>query len=164
MRIDPNHVRAQIELLRYSYPGLFADGEDWELVLDSETDLDGLLNQLIAQERDAAAMTGAIATQIADLKARQCRFEQRSKAARDLMLKVMQAANVRKRELPAATLSIRNGSTRLVINDDESVPDDMCRIKREPDKAKIKDALMAGSTFNWAALVRGDDGLTVRVK
>ena len=164
MRLDPNHIRAHIESLRHSYPDLFADCEDWELVLDSETNLDDLLNQLIAQERDAAAMTGAIATQIADLKARQCRYEQRSKVARDLMLRVMQTANVRKRELPAATLSIRSGSTRLAINDEASVPDNMCRFKREPDKEKIKEALLSGQTFNWAALICGDDGLTVRVK
>lgn len=37
------------------------------------------------------------------------------------------------------------------VPDANAVPDDFCRIKREPDKLKIKDHLDAGNRPNWAS-------------
>lgn len=164
MMINPEQVRAQIEALKLRYPDLFADEDGWELTLSSESGLDDLLAQLVTKERAASAMAGAIAKQIADLEARQFRFELRSKAARDLMLKLLQVAGVRKRELPAATLSVRTGGTKVVINDESSVPDALCRFKREPDKIFVKAFLEAGNTPNWASLVKGDESISVRFR
>jgi hypothetical protein len=164
MKINPEQVRAQIEALKLRYPDLFADEEGWDLTLSSESELDDILAHLVAKEREAAAMAGAIASQVVNLEARQARFERRSKAARELILKLLQSAGVRKRELPAATLSVHAGGTRVVINDEASVPSSFCRIKREPDKTAVKAFLEAGNTPNWASLVKGDEGLTVRFR
>lgn len=164
MMINPEQVRAQIEALKLRYPDIFADEDGWDLTLSSESGLDDLLAQLVTKEREAAAMADAVIAQIDDLLARVDRFKLRSKAARDLMLKFLQIAGVRKRELPAATVSIRAGGTRVVINDEASVPSSFCRIKREPDKTAIKAHLEEGNSPNWASLVKGDESISMRFR
>lgn len=46
------------------------------------------------------------------------------------------------------------------IVDDAAVPDEFCRVKREPDKKKIKEELESGAKHNWAALEYGEKHLT----
>lgn len=164
MLINPDQVRAQIDALKLRYPDLFADEDGWDLTLSSESDLDDLLAQLVAKEREAAAMAEAIRAHVDDLHMRRDRFKRRIEAAREMMLKFMQIAGVRKRELPAATLSVRAGGTKIIINDEASVPSTFCRIKSEPDKTAIKSYLEDGNSPNWASLVKGEDGITVRTR
>ena len=80
------------------------------------------------------------------------------------MLKVLQAANLPKVELPEATLSIRNGSEKVVINDETSVPHEYCYVKYTPNKTRIKELLKSGTTLNWAALVIGEPTIAIRTK
>ena len=37
-------------------------------------------------------------------------------------------------------------------------------MKYTPDKTKIKELLKAGTTLNWAALIQGEPGVTIRTK
>ena len=48
------------------------------------------------------------------------------------------------------------------IVDDAAVPDEFCRIKREPDKKKIKEELESGKAHNWASLEYGEKHLQWR--
>lgn len=164
MRIDPAVVQQQIASLRLQFPALADDAEAWGLSVESETDLPELMEQVVAAMLDAAGMAGAIATRIAELEARQGRYEQREKAMRALALKLMQMAGAKKLELPEATLSVRAPGRKLVISDDTAVPDDFCQITRAPDKSKIKALIGGGGAVNWAALVPTEESLVVRIK
>jgi hypothetical protein len=83
---------------------------------------------------------------------------------RNLMLRLLQAAHLKKLEMPEATLSVRLGVPRVVIVDETEIPDEFCRIKKEPDKTKIKAALSEFKPVPGATLSNAEDGLTVRVK
>lgn len=50
-----------------------------------------------------------------------------------------------------------------VVIDEDAVPDEYCRIKREPNKTAIKEMLQSGVQTNWARLERGEDKLTYKV-
>jgi len=66
---------------------------------------------------------------------------------------------------PAGQAYIVNYSTprqSVKITDDDAVPDELCRIKREPDKKKIKEELENGKAFNWASLQYGEKHLQWR--
>lgn len=164
MHIDPAIVQQQIENLRLLFPELAEDEEGWALSLESETELMPMLEQIVMAMRDAAAMAGGIAGRIAELEIRQGRFTRREQAMRILAFRLMQHADIRKCELPEATLSIRNGTPKVIITDEQAIPDYLCRMKREPDKTKIKEHLTSGDPVTGAELSNAEPTLAVRTK
>lgn len=157
-------VRAQIAQLRQNAGDLEGDDDAWLMTLESETGLVELADKLIDRERECAAMAGGIASRIAELENRQARFVDQSKRIRNVLLALMQAANVRKLERPEATVSIRAGGEKLVIPDETAVPEQWTRVRREADKQRIKAALAGGLSVNWAAIERSPETIAVRTK
>lgn len=163
MRLDPAIVAHQIANLKTSYPDL-VDDEDWSLALSSETELDEMLTKLVRMIEDSKALIEGTGARMDDLKARQDRFKRRIEAYRSLIFKLMQAADLPKRELPEATLSIRPGTPKVIITDEHIIPPALCETKIEPSKTKIKEALEKGEIVPGASLSNGEAVLSVRVK
>jgi len=165
-RLDPSFVRAQIELLRHTHPDIWDEGDETLLadMLEAETGLHDFLTVVIARMLDTDAKIDGIGNLMAALKSRCDRFEQRSDAMRGLMFRLMSWAEVRKVELPAATLSIRAGQPRVIITDEARLPEQFVRIKREPDKHLIASHLKAGEPVPGAELSNSEETLAVRVK
>jgi hypothetical protein len=162
--IDPVFVRAQIDVLRVTYPQISDDEDQWLLTLESETDLSELLAIAVDRMQDARALINGIGQRISELKVRQDRLEQRCEAMRGLAFKMMTAAEVKKIELAQATLSIRAGQRKVIITDEAALPVDCIRIKREPDKIAIKEHLARGDQVPGAELSNAEPSLSVRVK
>ena len=167
MLLRPDTVRQQIANLALTYPEIAEDEDAWALTVESETDVMDLLREIEKRRQAAAAFAGGIASNIAELGLRQERYERREKAMRELAFKIMNFADLKKAELPEATLSIRNGQQRLVSYANISsaeLPDDLCRIVREIDKTKIKEALKAGQTVTGFELSNSEPSLSIRTK
>ncbi len=162
MRHDPHIVRMQIEQLLREFPDLAED--DIPLALETETDAVEYLRHIERLRQEAVAHAKSIELVVDDLKTRRIRFERRDEAFRQLMFQMLQAANLRKLELPEATLSIRTGSPKVIITDDTAIPDAFVRIKREPDKAKIKVALQDGTRVPGTTLSNAEENLAIRTK
>jgi len=164
--LDPTFVRAQIELLRVSHPGIWDDGDEQLLadMLEAETGLNEFLAHVVDIMDDAEENIDGIETKMDQRKARKARFEQRYEAMRALAFKLMQQANVKKIVLPTATLSIRNGQPRVIITDEAALPENCIRIKREPDKVMIKELINQGVPITGAELSNAEPTLAVRVK
>jgi hypothetical protein len=162
MRHDPQVIRLQIEQLLRQFPELQED--DIPLALESETDAVEYLRSIERVRQDAVALAKATDLVIDDLTQRKRRFERRDEAIRQLMLQMLQSANLRKIELPEATLSVRNGSAKVIVTDETALPETFIRIKREPDKARIKVALQDGTQIPGATLSNAEEYITVRTK
>ena len=106
----------------------------------------------------------AIDTLIDNWRQRQSRFDRRDEAIRDLMLKLLQTAHLKKLEIPECTLSVRLGVPKVIIVDEAQIPDEFCRIKREPNRTKIKDELSQFKPVPGATLSNAEDTLAVRIK
>jgi hypothetical protein len=165
-RLDPTFVRAQIEALRYSHPGIWEDGDETLLadMLEAETGLYEFFATVVHGMRTAEAFIVGMTTLMDELKARRDRYEQREEALRGLALALMQHANVRKIELPQATLSIRAGSQKVIITDESSLPPDCVRVRTEPNKTVIKEQLERGEHVPGAEMSNREEVLAVRVK
>jgi hypothetical protein len=160
-RLDPVAITRMADEIRAIL------GEDCDLetlldTLDGQTDALDILDQLIAQDRDAAALATAIKAQISDLTARKARMEARSRAAKAAMLTLLDAVGARKIERPAATVSRRSGSASVVITDETAVPSQLCQIRKVPDKKAIKAQIDAGEDVPGAEIKIGADGVTLR--
>lgn len=164
MPLNAFEVRQQITNLRLSHPELFeGDEEDWLLALESETDLDALLTQIVYALDDAAALETGTKERLDQLNSRKQRFARKQEALRDLAFKLMDQANVVKVELPVATLSMRGVPPSVVITDETALEDDFFLIERFPDKRKIKECLKTGPVAG-AAMNNGTRTLSIRIK
>jgi len=165
-RLDPIFVFAEIERLRVTYPQIWEDGDE-QLLLDSlegETDFHRFLAAVVRRICEAEACAEGIGDLIREVRERQARFEQRSNAMRALAFKLMTQADVRKLELPQATLSIRAGQPRVIITDEAALPPDCVRTRTEPDKITIKNLLARGDQVPGAELSNAEPALAVRIK
>lgn len=164
--LHPDIIRQQIANLRLLHPELAEDEDAWLISLESETGFTELLREIERRRQDADALAGALAGTIAELEARSGRFERREKALRELAFKLLQAAELRKLELPEATLSIAAGQRKVLIVDEGAVlaRDDLCRIMRSPNMRRIKELITAGDHVAGAELSNAEPHLVVRVR
>ena len=93
-------VRQQISNLLLELPELADDDVLRSDMLEAETDAHEFLRMLERRRQEAEHLTEAIAANITALSERKARMWRREEAMRKLMLKVMEAADLRKVELP----------------------------------------------------------------
>jgi hypothetical protein len=109
-------------------------------------------------------MQKAIGERVTELRGRQARFERREEFCRKLLMRIMDAAALRKAVLPEATLSIRPGAAAVRITAEDFIPAQFWRVWREPDLSAIKSALKAGTDVPGTVLTNGADTLAILVK
>lgn len=162
LQADVASVLADIDALLAAYPELAEDEDLRRDMLEGSTAAYDVLTRLVNIEREANSMADAIAARVRDLTARRHRAEKRKDMARTLMLRVMQAAGIRKAPLVEATVSVSKGRDSVEIFDADALPDDLVRVERVPDKKAILEKLAANENVPGAALKVGGETLTVR--
>jgi hypothetical protein len=161
LQADVANVLADIDNLLAAYPELAEDTDLRADMLEGSTAAYDVLTRLVNIERDADSMSKAIAERIKDLQARKARAEKRKDAMRLMMLRVMNAAGLKKVPLVEATVSITKGRDSVEIVDEAALPDAYVRIERVPDKAALKAAL-ANDNVPGARMRAGEETITVR--
>jgi Siphovirus Gp157 len=162
-RLDPETIRQQITALLLECPELIEDDVLRADMIEGETDVFEFLTALEHKRQDACAGMDGIATRIDALAQRSRRLDRREQSIRKMMHKILDAADLRKVELPEATISIRNTAPKVIIIEQSELPDYYIRIKKEPDKVLIGAALKAGSTIPGAVLSNPEPTISIRV-
>jgi hypothetical protein len=163
--LNPLVVRQQIENLKVSHPELLEDDESWLASLESETKFEELLTQVIRRIEDTKALAEGTAGRLTELQERKARMLLRMESLRNLLFKLMESAELAKLELPEATISVRKGTPQLVGEaDPASLPDDLCKISRSPDRTAIKEALKTGKEVPGFSLSNATPSLSIRIK
>lgn len=158
-------LRQEIQALLCEHPELAEDVVARLDTLEGATDLKEALAWLLSIYQDATALLEGLQSHMKKLQAREARIAMRGYYINDLMLKVLQSADLRKVELPEATLSLKKNSPALVGNaDPQSLPDDLVKITRAVDRTKVRDALKDGRAVEGFALSNSPPSLVVRVK
>ena len=165
MNINPLVVRQQIENLKVSHPELIEDDEAWLTSLESETRFEELVTQLVRRIDDSKALAEGTAGRLTELQERKARMLHRMESLRNLLFKLMESAELAKLELPEATISVRKGTPQLIGEaDPASLPDELCKISRTPDRTAIKEALKTGQTVPGFQLSNATPSLSIRIK
>jgi hypothetical protein len=160
--LDADYIRRQIDTLLRENPELADDEELRKDCLEGETDAHKFLERMAAGIREDAALMNGIAELRTSLGERSDAAARRIEARRELAQKIMEAANLRKVVLPAATLSIRETGPAVRILDEKLIPEEFWRIKREPNRVAIKAALLDGGLVAGATLSNGGSTLAIR--
>lgn len=158
----PN-IKLQIDAILSAFPELAEDEVLRADMLEGETDLFGYLRKVEQHRQESFGQAVALEMIIGLWKERKARFDRRDEGFRRLIFNLLDYAHLKKLELPEATFSIRNGSPKVIITDEMNIPDELCRYKREPDKTKIKAALLDGPVPG-AELSNAEDILAIRIK
>jgi hypothetical protein len=165
VNINPLVVRQQIENLKVSHPELTEDDEAWLASLESETKFEELVTQLVRRIDDSKALAEGTAGRLTELQERKARMLHRMESLRNLLFKLMESAELAKLELPEATISVRKGTPQLIGEaDPASLPDELCKISRSPDRTAIKDALKTGKEVPGFSLSNATPSLSIRIK
>ena len=151
--LDTKYVRDQITALLLANSELADDEVLREDMIEGTTTTFEFLSKIVRMIGDNTTLADATCDYIAELQARRDRFTRRNDALRSFIFKIMSSADLQKVQLPEATLSIRTGQPKVILTgDDVWLPDAYVRIKREPNKTAIKDALLSGAVIPGATL------------
>ena len=164
MKLDVKVIRDQIMTLLAANPELEEDDVLRADMIEGETEAFAFLSRLVRAAGEAKIMVAGLAAYMEMLKQRHDRHERRIEVLRQFIKQVMDAAQLRKAELPEATLSIRIGQPKVLIINEHEIPVDYMRIKKEPDKTKIKAALIAGGHVMGTALSNSEPTLAIIIR
>lgn len=165
MRINTQFLQMQISNLVLEYPELQADEVMRADTLEAETEIKEVLTAILhANDEDEFLLTGIEARQ-KELREREERLQRRYAGRRALILKIMQWADLKKMELPEATLSQRVGQRKVLGDPDVSLlPEELIKITRTPDRTKIKEALLRGEAVPECTLSNAEPSLAIHPK
>jgi hypothetical protein len=76
----------------------------------------------------------------------------------------MNHAEIKKLQLPLATLSTSITKPRPVIVDEAQLPESVFKIERKPSLTLIKEAIEGGQIIDGVAMSNGKPSLTIRTK
>ena len=161
-KFDPIFVQQQIAALLLAHPELEEDEQLRADMIEGVTDTFEFLAAIVRKIGATQAIAAGTAEYIGQLQERKARLERREYVLRQLIHKVMDAGHLTKAELPEATLSIRNGVPKVVIVNEHEIPDQYMRIRKEPDKTAIKNAMKYGNYIPGAAISNAEPTLQIR--
>jgi hypothetical protein len=161
LHFDVERLRNEISHLLRAYPELEEDGILKADMIEAETSLLYVMDHLLRTARDARAMSDACHDEMAMITKRQERFDTRNLAMRKLMFFLMDLSGQKRIERPLGTISVANGKPKVIITDENQLPEQFVRIKKEPDKRLIESHLKAGDDVPGAALSNAEPYLRI---
>lgn len=155
-------LHEQIKALLQEYPEIADDEQLWLDTLEGSTELHQVVQKLFNHVAECEMMASAIGDRAKKLGERKARMEKNASMGRTMIHNIMMAAGVKSLDVTEAKISISNVPKKVVITDEDVIPDFYMRISREPDKPKIKKDLEAGLVIMGATLSNGGTTILIR--
>jgi hypothetical protein len=142
----------------------FPDESDGDLIdtIAGESDLPDAIVAVLRAALEREAQAKAIKDElIARLTERARRLEDGAKSLRAAALQAMTEANLSSVKSIDMTISVGRGKGKVQITEPDLIPAALCRIIKEPNKAKIGKLLTSGTNVPGATLGNATPFLTV---
>lgn len=136
-------VRALLEVLERDHPDLAEDERAWLAAIEGETSAIEVAERLMAKVAQRRRLADDAARELADIQARESRFRDQARRLEGTVLRIMEAAQIKRLERGTFDVRLRSGAMRVTIEDETRLPPQFIRTRAEPDKASIRQALMA---------------------
>jgi hypothetical protein len=162
LALDVKLAQEVVQAIRAA--GIAEDDPDLLTLLEAESGLPERLTRMIRRARHLEAQAEALAGMIADMRERKARIEQQAEKLRQIATWAMAESGIPRVEQPDFTATVSRGQPAVVITDPAAVPDSYCRIKREPNLTKIRQALGDNTRLAFAYLGNPGHRITVRTK
>lgn len=135
----------------------------WD-TLDGETDVMDVVGSLLENIATAEADMEAVVALLDKFSDRVKTIRNRKERLKSTLQNVLVATGQKKIPHPFATVSIRKGSQKLIIENDEDIPSQLCKVIKQPDRAEIKKHLLAGEKIDGCVLINSPETLSIRMK
>lgn len=165
MSISPfiiNNLNEQIKALLLQFPEIADDEQLLMDMLEGSTELHQVVQKLFNHIAESEMLTSAIADRAKKLADRKSRMEKNAAMGRLLIHNIMTATGVKKLDVVEAKISVVNSPDKVVITDENVIPEQYIKITREPDKLAIKKALNEGLLIDGATLSNGGTTILIR--
>lgn len=140
------------------------DDPDLEDLIATETDdVKERIARLFYWARLEEAEADGITKVIDDLKLRQSRKRVKAEKLRETGAWAMEELGEKKIARGYITVTLGGPSVSVEVTDIDKIPPQYLRIKKEPEKAKIKEDFKAGITIPGVALSNGRPSIIVRM-
>ena len=144
-------------------PELAEDEQTLLDTLEGLTELHEQLTEIIRSANKDAAFADATNTQMQRLRDRKAALVQRAERKKQVCLHYMEMAGLKRIDAPDMTVTRKAVPPGVQITDAETIPDNFCRFKREPNKTAIKAALKEGWDVPGATLTNGGETIQVKI-
>jgi hypothetical protein len=130
--------------------------------LDGETDVLDITDRLLSELGEAEAWERTAKDMALRYTLRAGKMASKQQVLKRALGSILDATGEKTIRRPLATVSRTRPHVSVFITDEESVPTQLSRLTRTPDKAAIKAQLEAGETVPGAELQAGSPGVAVR--
>lgn len=143
-------------------------GDDEDMVataIEGETNLIEAIGAGVKRLAELDALMDATKALADKIKERNARFDRQHDLLKQALLVAMESGEIKKLELPLATISVKRTPASAMIVDESLVPSKFWK-PQDPklDKKAVLDALKAGEAVDGALLSNGGSALQVRMK
>ena len=161
-----NSVRVVAELRERLKAEFGLDDQDEALTdtLEGATDLPEQIGRLAREALRTEAYAEGMKALIRENAERKSRLEVRAAKLRSIVAWAMSDSGMTKLPLPDMSLLLSVGKPPLIVEENVTIPDQFCRIKYEPNKTVIREALERGEELVFARLGNAGQVLTIRSK
>lgn len=155
-------VEQQIQALINEHPDIMFDEDLKEDMLLGSTDFYELVGKIHLNIMHNSALMHSLIDILDDINRRREVLRNRVDFQRALIKRLMEVADQRSIDLPTAKISLGKSPAKVIITDENAIPDEFMRVKRDPNKTAIKEALVGGKDVPGATLSNGGTSLTIR--
>lgn len=155
-------VAREINALLAEYPQLAEDDELFRDTLEGNTRFNEIMDRLLSEMRDNETLAEAAAQRIGKIRERQTRLTHRVQFYRGLMHRLLSLTGLKSVALGEAKISVVNSPDKVIITDENAIPDAFCKIIKEPNKTAIKNAIKNGTYVPGATISNGGQTIQVR--
>jgi hypothetical protein len=141
-------------------------GEDAEFaadVVEGQTDFVEIVDHILNQEGEDAALVEAIQDRINKLSTRALNINARIEKRRGLLITALQMAGLKSLRCPVATISLRATPQKAIVTQEDRIPEEFL-VPRDPtiDRRALLAALKEGRKIPGAELSNGGVSLSIR--
>ena len=158
-----NETQAVARLLVKCEHALLNDPDCLMDTIEGETSYFEALDKALAIIVEKQCFSDALKSEAKKLLDKAKRFEGQADDLKMAISSSMQEIDMRSIKRPLATLSITSRAPKLIGDNVDNLDKRFLRVKYEPDKKAIKEALEAGEIIEGWVLSNGGEGLTMRV-
>ena len=161
--LDVATTLVQIRSVQRDYADALEGDEDLlEGLLEGETTLHEVATKLVLMRMEADASAKATSDIIDKLQERGERYARKSMAMKRLLIMLMESSGQTRLELPVGTIYFMSPRSKVIIDDEDQLPQGYFAIEKKPNKAAIAASIDLGETVPGAHMETGEKSLTIR--
>lgn len=161
--LSEDYKRQKAGLLE-AYPELREDPQALADTLEGISDLKDVAARFICDALDDDALAEALNARIDAMTERRRRLSERAAKRKAIALSLMSGVDMPRLDHPEFTASVRMSPPKVMVTDENAIPDAFVRITRAPNKTALRDALERGEDIPGASLSNGSQTLQVRTR